>query len=171
MHRGSRAIIYGEKFNLRARYRVLTYRLSRIALGKVQQVCGWRIPRLPSWPLSRFQSFSGWRASFRTSWRPGWRILASSSSSTCTSPRCACTRWSWRHVRGLQLVLIYIKDKIHPYTVEIWIAETSEQSNFYLFAIQMPANNSLFKTWPEYWTKSSLFKPSFKQPMTWISNY
>ena len=32
-------------------------------------------------------------------------------------------------------------------------------TNFHLFAIQMPANSSLFKPWPEYQTKSSLFKP------------
>ena len=42
----------------------------------------------------------------------------------------------------------------------IWI------TNFHLFPIQMPANSSLFKLWPEYQTKSSLFKPSVTKPFS-----
>ena len=42
-------------------------------------------------------------------------------------------------------------------TVGIWIAKIWI-TNFYLFAIQMLANSSFFKPWPEYRTKSSLFK-------------
>ena len=38
--------------------------------------------------------------------------------------------------------------------------------NFHLYAIQMPANSSLFKPWPEYGTKSLLFKPSVTQPVS-----
>ena len=45
----------------------------------------------------------------------------------------------------------------------IWIM------NFYLFAIQMHANNSLFKPWLEYQTKILLFKPSVTQPMNQIT--
>ena len=48
----------------------------------------------------------------------------------------------------------------HLNSGNIWIM------NFYLFAIQMPANSLLFKTWPEYRTKSLLFKPSVTQPIS-----
>ena len=38
--------------------------------------------------------------------------------------------------------------------------------NFDLFTIQMPGDSLLFKPWPEYRTKSSLFKPSVMQPIS-----
>ena len=48
----------------------------------------------------------------------------------------------------------------HLNSRNIWI------TNFHLLAIQMPDNSSLFKPWPEYQTKSLLFKPSVTQPIS-----
>ena len=39
-------------------------------------------------------------------------------------------------------------------------------TNFYLFAIHMPGNSFLLKSWPEYLTFSLLFKPSVTQPIS-----